>query len=460
MSELQPRISGTEMEWSLQTRSSNEKDEYFEQAAGSAITQVFQMTDPRLQVMGGHRMLSNGARLYKDVGDHPEYATPEDTSFLGTVANEIAGENILYDALVKAKEAGVFHDFILNKRVVDDDLNTWGYHISLSADATKVKATKADLAPLGPHLATIGLYAGAGAIVKTGQTTVFAVSQKILNLNTDYSSSSHQVDQPLISLRDEPLAPEEQYTRVHITSLDPNISPWASWMKLGTTSIVLSMMERGHWNSKSLEFEDDMHKVALAVAHDPDLKRVVRRSNGQTIKPLDVQGEILQRAKKMTDLPDEEMRVLEEWERALTDLAIDPIKLINRADWVLKRAWLSRYMSRNALKMCHPRVIKKDRQWSHIGPDGIGVKYRDGESWKKWMPKAEIERAYLHAPTTTRAFARAAFIKEYSGKHYETNASWTFATAERVNEKIDSKFDDPYLAAPTSNVVTRPKKAA
>lgn len=450
MSELQPRITGTEMEWSLQTRSGNREE--FTQAPVSEANRILQLTDPGLLKMG--QMLSNGARLYVDVGDHPEYATPEDVSFRSTVANEIAGENILYDALVAARERGILYDFILNKRVVDDQLRTWGYHISLSADATKLEATKAGLSPLGPHLATVNLYTGAGAIVKPGQRVVYAIAQKSLNLNTDFNTSSHQHAQPLISLRDEPHAPLDKYRRVHITSLDANISPWSTWMKLGTTSIVLRMIENGYWDSSSIDFEEDMYKVALAVAYDPDLKKVVRRSDGKTIRPLDVQGEILQQAMKMADTPGtltkEEMQVLKEWERALTDLAVDPIKLIDRADWVLKRAWLSRYMSQNALRMSHPRVIRKDRQWSHMGPEGIGVRYRDGKTWKEWMPHKQAEQAYLNPPTETRALARAAFIAEYAGKHYETSASWTFASAANVDHEVKARFNDPYATEPTS----------
>jgi proteasome accessory factor A len=451
MSEMQPRITGTEMEWSVQVRSRD--DELFEQATPSEVNRTFTLKDNRLLEMS--TMLSNGGRLYQDVGNHPEYATPEDVSFMGTVANEIAGENIMYDALVNAREKGVFHDFILNKRVVDDALNTWGYHVSLIADATKIKPTKEGLAPLGPHLATIGLYTGAGSIVKTNGSAEYAISQKVLNLNTDFSSSSHNTSQPLISLRNESLAPSDKHSRVHITSLDANISPWATWMKLGTTSIVLRMMEHGYWDSKTLEFEDDMHKVAVAVAYDPGLGRVIRQSDGKTIRALDVQGELLLRAKKMADslggLPGEEMRVLDEWERALADLTVDPDKLANRADWVLKRAALRRYMASHALAFSDDEVIKKDRQWSHIGKQGIGVKHRmPGNVWDRWMPHEKIEHAYLNAPKTTRALARASFIKEYSGKHYATSATWHLATAQRAGGKVTYRFDDPYSPNRTS----------
>ncbi len=430
------------MEWALQVQ--RKAGEVYVQAASSDISRVFDVIDP--SIVRIRDMLSNGARLYKDVGDHPEYATPEDTSFMGTVANEIAGEDILYDALVTARKKGAFHDFILNKRVVDDQLNTWGYHVSLSADARKVRPTEQDLAPLGPHLATMGLYTGAGAVARTNDSANYVTSQKVLNLNADFGLSSHQKTQPLISLRDEPLAPSERFSRIHITSLDANMSPWATWMKLGTTSLVLRMMEQGYWDASSMEFEDDMHQVAIKTAYDPDMERVVRLADGGRIRPLDVQGELLLRAQKMAHIEGvtgEEESILREWERAVNDLAVDPEKLIDRVDWIAKRAVLRRYMGRHCLELSESAVAKKDRQWSHIGPSGIATRLRE-TVWQHWMPLERIERAYTEPPRTTRALARAAFIRKYADKAEYASVSWDSASVYLGHGEAKADFPDPY----------------
>lgn len=425
---MRPRITGTEMEWAVLARKGPR--EIFEQAEAGDIGQAILHKDKQLKRSLPNGMLSNGGRYYADVGQHPEYATAEDTSFIGTVANEFAGEKIVYDSLVNAQHAGVFHDFILSKRVVDDQLHTWGYHMSLSADASRVPITTTALAPLGIHLATMNIYAGAGAVIPTAHGAVFTTAQKVLNLNTDFAGSSHGNEQPLLSLRSEALANTNLYSRVHVTSLDANMSPWATWMKLGTTSIVLRMMEHNYLGSGQF-FKNSMHKVALQVAHDTSLKRSVELADGSTILPIDIQGELVLRAEKLAKtggLSTEEKLVLAEWKRVLTDLATEPDRAFDRVEWVAKRTHLRKYMARHALQLSDQQVLKRDRQWSHIAPDSIGARLRK-KSWAAWMPPTEqIDSAYFDPPTTTRAVGRASLVRAFAeSRDHEFTATWTEA---------------------------------
>ncbi|MEO5499516.1 MAG: proteasome accessory factor PafA2 family protein, partial [Candidatus Saccharimonadales bacterium] len=383
---------------------------------------------------------------YGDVGQHPEYATPENTSFMGTVVSEFAGEDIVYDSLQNAQQAGVFHDFILTKRVVDDELNTWGYHISLSADIAKVPITEKALAPLGIHLATMNIYTGAGAVIPTKQGAMFTTAQKVLNLNTDFSGSSHNTAQPLLSLRNEALASDDLYSRVHVTSLDANMSPWATWMKLGTTSIVLRMMEHDYLGSGKY-FKNDMHKVAVHVAHDTSLNRTVELADGDTILPIDIQSELVLLAEKLAKsdqgLSAEENLVLTEWKRVLTDLRADPDQTGDRVEWVARRTFLRKYMARYALRLPDQQVLKMDRRWSHIGPGSIGRRMRD-TAWAAWMPPTErITNAYLHPPTTTRALGRASLIQQYA-ESLDHNFVATWDTAQHANVGKEWSMLDPY----------------
>lgn len=445
MSEVRPRVTGTEMEWAVLTRKT--KLEGFKQPTFSEVNAIIASRDLKVRSCPPHRMLSNGGRLYLDVGDHPEYATPEDTSFIGTVANEIAGENILHDALQNMKEDGVLYDSILSKRVVDDALNTWGYHMSFSVDASKIAIERKSLASLGPHLATMNIMTGAGAVIPAMEGAEFVVAQKVLNLNQDFATSSHSYDQPLLSLRDEPLADKDRYQRVHVTSLDANMSPWASWMKLGSISVVLRMMEAGYIK-KPLLFNDDMHVVARDVAHDPSLKKSVALYGGKTITPLDVQGEILQLAQKFTsthEMPEEELRIMDEWERVLADLSVDPEMTGDRVEWIKRRAVLRRFMADKALSLSDDLVREKDRQWNYIGKLGIGSRLRE-TAWKHWMPQdMMIEHAYYDPPTTTRAFARGALISMYASKaKRDLRANWDRVEIKHKSQNIVVKFSDPY----------------
>lgn len=444
MSEMRPRITGTEMEWAVLTR--NGPTEIFHQAEAGEVGMAISHKDKRLKRADPNGMLSNGGRYYSDVGQHPEYATAEDTSFMGTVVREFAGEKLVYDSFENAQHAGAFHDFILSKRVVDDKLNTWGYHMSLNADASRVPITVASLAPLGVHLATMNIYTGAGAVIPTTQGgAMFTTAQKVLNLNTDYSGSSHSTEQPLISLRKEALASENLYSRVHVTSLDANMSPWASWMKLGTTSIVLRMMEHNYLGH-SKYFRNDMHKVALQVAHDTSIKRPVELTDGSTILPIDIQNELVLHAEKLAKnegVSAEEKLVLAEWKRVLTDLAAEPERTADRVEWIAKRRFLRRYMARHALQLSDQPVLRLDRRWSHIGPDSIGMKMRE-KSWAEWVPSAEeIAAAYFDPPTTTRALGRASLIQEYAeSRDHNFSVSWT--EAQVAGTGVKWSMMDPY----------------
>lgn len=445
MSEVRPRVTGTEMEWAVLTRRT--KNDAFKQPTSSEVNVIIASRDTKVRSScSPDRMLSNGGRLYPDVGDHPEYATPEDTSLLGTVANEIAGENIVHDALENLKNDGALYDYLLSKRVVDDELNTWGYHMSFSADASKIEITRKSLAPLGPHLATMNIMTGAGAVIPADEGAEFVVAQKVLNLNQDFAASSHSHDQPLLSLRNEPLANRARYQRVHVTSMDANMSPWASWMKLGSISVVLRMMEAGYIK-EPIGFDDDMHEVARDVAHDPSLKKTVSLYGGKTITPLDIQGEILQLAQKFSqthEMPAEELEILNEWERVLADLAVDPETTSDRVEWIKRRAVLRRFMAAKALGFSDDIVREKDRQWSYIGELGIGSRLRK-TAWKQWTPSDMAEHAYYNPPTTTRAFARGALIATYAARSRRNlKVNWDKVEFEQNKRSVVLKLDDPY----------------
>lgn len=451
MSETRPRITGTEMEWPVMVK--NHREKFFSQATRSQIDAVYDRLDPGIKRV--NTMLTNGARLYTDVGEHPEYATPEDTSLWGTVANEIAGENIFYDALSAARDDGIVDDFILNKRVIDDELNTWGYHINLSFLRDERIGLEHNIYPLAPHLATVAIYAGAGNIVRRGHSAVYTTAQKTLNLNTDMSTMSHQADQPLMSLRDESHASGDVLGRAHITSMDANISPWATWMKLGTTSLILKMIETGYWGQKPIDLGHNLFRLAKQVAHDTSVSEPLTLSNGKKIKALDIQGELLMHVQKMSHtegVTGEEKQVMAEWERALDDLAIDPDKLVDRADWVLKRAALRRFMGRHSLTLADDATIKKERQWSHIGTTGIGVRHRD-TLWRRWIKPETIEAAYHNPPRTTRALARSAIIWQLGEDNSDDaddtglNVTWDKAIYERNGNVWVFGLDDPYEAS-------------
>jgi proteasome accessory factor A len=389
-----------------------------EQLLSSQMAESFfrEQLPPSLSRIG--QFCSNGARLYDDIGQHPEYATPEDASLMGTVANEIAGERILEHVLDSAKEKKALHKFMLNKRVVDEFKNgyAWGYHENYLAPAHYLDISEEGLALLGIHLATRNILVGAGGLRRdrnTGSIQYF-LAQKALNLNADFSGDTTRV-KPVVNLRQEPHAASEVWRRVHVTSGDPNMSPWATFMKLGTTSLVLRLIENGE-KLEQLRVAS-LTNLAKKVAADLSLCDNVLLRDGTTIRPIGIQEKLCAAAWKLGKeiaLPDEELLVISEWQKALDDAKEDPMLLWDRSDWVAKKLMLEAYADRHDLRDNDPDLFKKDRQWDNIGPHGIGIKLRK-KHWANWMPTEEfIADRMFTPPDNTRAILRGKFIKRFA----------------------------------------------
>ena len=410
-----PRITGTEMEWStlVQMHESSGEGPLDSNTAGQFFRKYI---SPGLFTIHTSTFYSNGARLYYDIGEHIEYATPEDASFMGTVANEIAGERLLHKILDRAREAGSIHDFSLNKRVVDEYLPgiAWGYHENYLSPAHSLDINEQALALLGIHLATRNIFVGAGSLRRTKNGSRYFLAQKALNLNTDFYDGTTRT-KPVVNLRNQPLANSDHWRRVHVTCGDPNMSPWATFTKLGTTSLVLRLIENGenleHLRVKSLT------ALARHVAGDLTLSKTVELKNGKKLRPLDIQIQILEAAEKLAkriDLPEEEKTVIEEWKQACDDASTDPMRLKDRSDWVAKQNLLEAYKDKHGLSIDDPLLFSKDRQWDNISDVGFGRKLRK-KRWADWMPpEALIAERILTPPTNTRATIRGQLIGHYA----------------------------------------------
>ncbi len=460
MNEARSRITGSEMEWSAYVRKKNEK--YFRPIWWTEATTVFQQYKPEtIKTIG--RMATNGGCMYVDVGDHPEYATPEDDSIMGTVANEIAGERVVFDSFVNAKKDGLFEDFKLNKRVIDDEDHTWGYHVNFCSPAAKMQIDTKTLYALGVHLATMSVYAGAGtARVNRDGRVEHKVAQKSLTANVDAAVGSYEsislhddyriIPNPVISLRDQPLAGQE-WKRVHATILDPTQSPWASMMRFGTISLVLGLIENGY-RGEGLRLNAPLKTIARQTAHDDKLASVYTLSDGTTITALGIQESLLQRAQKIAakrGVSPEEQKVLNEWQSAVDDLRTDPELMFDRADWVARRRVLRHDLDNNPVRKSElpKKVSQIDRQFDNIntnreyGELGIGQLLR-GKAWKAHMPEAElIDFRYHNPPQTTRAKTRSEFIDHF---HDDSNATadWEVIATQVGGRAVSMTLDNPH----------------
>lgn len=438
-----PRITGTEMEWSTLVQIHEQSGEH--PLSPQAAEEFFrEYLPPTLERIGSglSGYCSNGSRLYGDVGEHSEYATPEDASFMGTIANEIAGERILYHVLKSAQDKKKLRNFVLNKRVVDEYKNgrSWGYHENYLAPADALEISARGLALLGTHLATRNVLVGAGSLRRDNDgNSQYFLAQKATDVITDFRNATTS-NKPVVNLRQEPHANPDIWRRVHVTSGDPNMSPWASFMKLGTTSLILRLIENGDKLEK-LRVQS-LANLAQHVARDLSLRQTVKLVNGSTIRPLEIQVALHDAARALAediDLPDEEKLVLSEWQKALDDAKADPRLLHDRSDWVAKKIMLDGYADRHGLCDNDSELFKKDRQWDNIGPLGIGMKLRQTR-WADWMPSETlIAERMLTPPDNTRATVRGKFIKHFA-KSSGISVGWSTI---RVNDhNID--LSDPY----------------
>src|SRR5213076_1658183 len=240
--------------------------------------------------------LKNGARLYLDVGSHPEYATPECDSLESLVAHDKAGERVLEGLVVDAEkrlhDEGIAGDIYLFKNNTDSAGNSYGCHENYLVGRHGEFSRLADV--LMPFLVTRQIVSGAGKVLQTPRGAVYCVSQRAEHIWEGVSSATTR-SRPIINTRDEPHADAERFRRLHVIVGDSNMSDYATFLKVGTTSILLRMLEDPHVVLRDMTLENPIRAIR-EISHDITCKRRVRLANGRDASALDIQAEYLARA--------------------------------------------------------------------------------------------------------------------------------------------------------------------
>src|SRR5579862_2483180 len=274
--------------------------------------------------------LENGARLYLDVGSHPEYATPECDSVEDLVAHDKAGERIL-EGLVGAAETrlrdeGVRGVVYLFKNNTDSAGNSYGCHENYLTSRRDDFAHYAQV--LIPFFVTRQIYAGAGKVLQTARGAVYCISQRAEHIWEGFSSATTR-SRPIINTRDEPHADAERYRRLHVIVGDSNMSEYATFLKVGVTAIMLRMLDNPGIVLRDMTLEDPIRAIR-EISHDVTCKRQVRLANGREVSAFDIQNEYLSRALRFAEtrgLPDLEMQALEMWQYCIEGIEKDPLTL-------------------------------------------------------------------------------------------------------------------------------------
>ncbi|HUZ44287.1 MAG TPA: Pup--protein ligase [Acidimicrobiales bacterium] len=372
--------------------------------------------------------LENGARLYLDVGSHPEYATPECDSIDDLVAHDKAGERILENLLLSAEQRlreegirGVIHLF---KNNTDSAGNSYGCHENYLTSRRDDFGHYAEI--LIPFFVSRQIYAGAGKVLQTARGAVYCISQRAEHIWEGVSSATTR-SRPIINTRDEPHADAERFRRLHVIVGDSNMSEYATFLKIGATSILLRMLEDPGVVLRDMTLENPIRAIR-EISHDPLCQRKVRLANGREASALDIQFEYLARATRYHEqrgLGPMEEKALGMWEHCLNGLEKDPFSLDRECDWVIKHRLIEGYRQRHDLPLTHPKVALMDLQYHDVSRErGLFYRLQARGMVERTTSDAAIQSAVDNPPQTTRARLRGEFIKKAKERRRDFTVDW------------------------------------
>ena len=372
--------------------------------------------------------LANGARLYLDVGSHPEYATPECDSVRELVVHDKAGERILEELLISAEqrlsEEGIRGTVYLFKNNTDSAGNSYGCHENYLTSRRDDFGHYAEV--LIPFLVSRQIYSGAGKVLQTARGAMFSISQRAEHIWEGVSSATTR-SRPIINTRDEPHADAERYRRLHVIVGDSNMSEHATFLKVGATSLLLRMLEEPNVVLRDMTLENPIRAIR-EISHDITCTRRVRLANGREVTALDIQSEYLQRAIRFAEtrgLSPEEKVALDAWEYAITTIERDPLSLDRECDWVIKHNLIERYRERHGLDLSDPRVALVDLQYHDINRDrGLFYRMQARGLVERMCDDEEIDIATDQPPQTTRARLRGEFIRRAKERKRDYTVDW------------------------------------
>ena len=372
--------------------------------------------------------LENGARLYLDVGSHPEYATPECDSILDVVTHDKAGERILESLLGSAearlREEGIKGDIYLFKNNTDSAGNSYGCHENYLTSRDDELSTYAQV--LIPFLVSRSIYCGAGKVLQTARGAVYCMTQRAEHIWEGVSSATTR-SRPIINTRDEPHADAERYRRLHVIVGDSNMSEYSTFLKVGAAAIMLRMLEDPSVVLRDMALENPIRAIR-EISHDITCQRRVRLQNGREASALDIQSEYLSRAMKFADqkgLPDDELRALSMWKHCVETIERDPLLLDREVDWVIKHKLIEAYRAKHDLALGHAKVALIDLQYHDVHRER-GLYYRMQNRWliERMCTEEAIDIAVEEPPQTTRAKLRGDFIKRAKERKRDFTVDW------------------------------------
>lgn len=390
-----------------------------------------------------NKILPNAGRLYVD-GAHPEYSTPECSNPREVVAYERAGDSLVAECLAALNARQGKEEFLVYRNNSDGKGNSFGYHenylVSRKVPFERIASV------LLPFFVSRPIFCGAGKVGAENGTdpTSYQISQRadflecLFDLNT-------MANRPIINTRDEPHTQLSHSRRLHVIVGDSNMCEVSTFLKVGTTAIIIEMLEN-QGNLPQIELSDPVNAVKQ-VSRDLTIKASLTLHNGQHTTALAIQQAFLSAAHhfyRTRELSTITKEVLIRWESVLNQLEQDPAKLDREIDWVAKRALIESYVDRKRCSWQDSRIAMIDLQYHDVRP-AKGLYYTLERTGKieRLTHDEEIQRAMQTAPAHTRAFFRGACLQRFPQQVY--GMSWTSVLLESAAGKITRiPLMDPY----------------
>ncbi len=373
---------------------------------------------PEVETHLVNTVLTNGARYYVDHA-HPECSTPECRTPSEVVRYDRAAEEILRLSMERAVAmlpAG--GEVVVYKNNSDGKGNSYGCHENYLVDRAVPFGRLVN--QITPHFVTRQVFAGAGKVGcespgSTPSDVAYQLSQRADFFEEEVGLET-TLKRPIVNTRDEPHCDPAKYRRLHVIVGDANMSEVATFLKVGTTAIVLSMIEDD-------AVGDDLtlaHPVTAIrqVSNDPTLRATIALGNGKRMTALEVQWQLLERARTWADrhgldsvTVDDGKRILEEWENVLTGLERNPDDVADVVDWVAKKRLVDGYAQRHNVAASDARLKAIDLQYSDLRRER-SLALRCG--LRTLSTDAAVREAIDTPPDSTRAYFRGTCLAKYA----------------------------------------------
>ncbi|MDH4168118.1 MAG: depupylase/deamidase Dop [Acidimicrobiia bacterium] len=380
---------------------------------------------PEVETHLVNAVLTNGARYYVDHA-HPEMSSPEVADALSAVLYDRAGDLIAIESMTAARSLlPPDQQLVVYKNNSDGKGNSYGCHENYLMDRTcpfgriVVHATA--------HFITRQIFTGAGkvgveAMGRANDEVAFQLTQRADFFEEEVGLET-TLKRPIINTRDEPHADPQKYRRLHVIVGDANLCQVATFLKVGTTGFVLTLIEDDLLPTE-IRFANPVEALR-EVSHDLSLSVPLRLDDGSSVTALEVQWELYERSRKYAEERgtealggDPALLVLDRWEQVLTDLERDPMSLAGQVDWVTKYQLLAGYRERHQLA------------WDDARLAAMGIQYHDLRPEKSLFERLPHERlvddaaarpAMVDPPLDTRAYFRGECLKRWSGSIVAAN---------------------------------------